>query len=134
VLAGIHAAARISIGIIWIWHGLVPKLLYHHLDERTMLAQAHLPTALLPWIGIAEILFGLTMLFTWRRRSIFLLNIVLMLLATAGVAINSPAYFTAAFNPLTLNVSIMSLALIGWLASRTLPSARRCVRVAEETQ
>jgi hypothetical protein len=134
VLAGIHAAARISIGIIWIWHGLVPKLLYHHIDERTMLAQAHLPAALLPWIGIAEILFGLIMLFAWRRRNIFLLNIVLMLLATAGVAINSPAYFTAAFNPLTLNVSIISLALIGWLASRTLPSARRCLRVAEETR
>jgi hypothetical protein len=133
-LAGIHAAARFSIGFIWIWHGLVPKLLYHHFEERTMLTQAHLPVRLLPLIGAAEILFGLIMLFAWRIRSLFWINVVLMIFATATVAINSPAYLAAAFDPLTLNLAVISLAITGWLASRTLPSARRCLRVPEEAR
>jgi hypothetical protein len=47
----IHAVARLSMATIWIWHGLVPKLRYQQIDERTMLAQAGLPVGLLPWIG-----------------------------------------------------------------------------------
>jgi hypothetical protein len=74
------------------------------------------------------------MLIAWRIRSLFPLNIVLMLLAIVAVAIHSPAYLTAAFNPLTLNLCVISLAVIGWVASRTLPSARTCLRVAGETR
>jgi len=134
LLAGIHAVARLSISVIWIWHGLVPKLLYRHVDERMMLTQAHLPIALLPWIGTVEILFGLIMLIAWRMRGLFLVNIAVMVLATIGVAINSPAYLTAAFDPLTLNLAVISLAAIGRLASRSLPSALRCLRVADESR
>jgi hypothetical protein len=133
-LSWIHAVARIAIGAVWIWHGLVPKLLFQNPDERVMLTQAHLPIALLPWIGAGEILFGLTMLIVWRMRSLFFINIALMVLATAAVAIRSPAYFTAAFNPFTLNLCVASLSAIGWLASRILPSSRSCLRIAEERQ
>ena len=34
-LALIHALARVSLATIWIWHGLVPKLLYQHLDVQS---------------------------------------------------------------------------------------------------
>jgi hypothetical protein len=133
-LSWIHAVARITIGAVWIWHGLVPKLLFRNVDERVMLTQAHLSTALLPWVGAGEILLGFIMFIAWRMRSLFPLNIALMLIAIVDVAIHSPAYLTAAFNPLTLNLCVISLAVIGWVASRTLPSARSCLRVAGETR
>jgi hypothetical protein len=129
-----HAVARLSIGTIWIWHGLVPKLLYRHIDERAMLAQAAMPPGLLPWIGGLEILFGALILFRWSWRAIFLANIALLVLATVAVALNSPVYLTAAFNPLTLNLAMIALSIVGWLSSAMLASSRRCRRFAPREQ
>jgi uncharacterized membrane protein YphA (DoxX/SURF4 family) len=126
--AFIHAVARLAIAFIWIWHGLVPKLIYHHIDERTMLAQAGLPLHLLPWIGLLEIIFGLAVLATWKRRSVFPANILFMLIATVVVATRSPAYLSAAFNPVTLNLAAIALSIIGWIAAKYVPSARHCLR------
>lgn len=130
----IHAVARISIATIWIWHGLVPKLLYQHIDERTMLAQAGLPVVLLPWIGGLEILFGALILYGWSQRSIFVANIAFMVLATVAVALNSPVYLTATFTPVTLNLAIIALAIVGWLSSAMLASSRRCQRFVPKVQ
>lgn len=124
----IHAVSRVAIAFIWIWHGLVPKILFHHIDEQTMLAQAGLSTHVLPLIGAVEIIFGLFVLATWNRRSVFLLNILFMLFALAAVAVHSPAYLSAAFNPVTLNLEVVALSIAGWVATRFMPSARRCLR------
>jgi hypothetical protein len=124
----IHTIARLMLAFIWIWHGLVPKLIFHHIDEQTMLSQAGVPALFLPWIGALEILFGLIILATWNRRSVFLWNILIMIIATIMVAIHSPAYLTAAFNPVTLNFAVIAFSGIGWIAARFLPSARRCLR------
>jgi hypothetical protein len=124
----INAIARLTIAFIWIWHGLVPKLIFSHIDERTMLTQAGLPVHLLPWIGALEIAFGLLVLATWNLRFIFTLNILLMLIATIAVAINSVSYLSAAFNPVTLNSAVIALSIVGWIAARNAPSARRCLR------
>lgn len=124
----IHAIARITLAFIWIWHGLIPKLIFRQSDERAMLTQAGLPVEWLPWIGAAEIAFGLLVLFTWNRRVVLVANALLMVAATVAVAINSPAYLTSAFNPVTLNLAVIALSILGWIASRSLPTARRCLR------
>ena len=131
-LALIHAVARIALAGVWIWHGLVPKLLFRNPDERRMLADAGIAPSLIPFtlkvFGAAEILFGLLFLTTWRRRSIFLLNAGLMVVALAAVGRRSPRYLRAAFNPVTLNLLVAAVSVVGWLASRSLPSARNCLR------
>ena len=129
-LSVIHALCRVSLACVWIWHGLVPKLLFQDADERLLLAQAGLATQWLPWIGGAEIAFGVLVLGLWRLRSMFLLQIVLMLAALGAVARQSPMYLSHAFNPVTLNLLVVTVAAVGWIASRTLPSAGRCLRTA----
>lgn len=126
----IHAVARLSIAFIWIWQGLVPKLIFRHVDEGQMLAQAGLSVGLLPWIGAGEVLVGILILYTWRVRAIFLANAVLMVVITAAVAARSPGYLEAAFNPVTLNLGVLALAITGWIASKTIPSAVRCLRIS----
>jgi len=126
--AAIHAIARAVIAFVWIWHGLVPKLIFHAADERRMLIEAGLPVAVLPWFGAAEIVFGVAMLASWRFRSIFLLNVALMAGALLGVVLKSPEYLTAAFNPVTLNLLLAALAAIGYLAAGRMPAASRCLR------
>ncbi len=130
----IHATVRLTIAFVWVWHGLVPKLLFRNLDERIMLAQAGLSGSWMLWIGTGEIVFGLVVLLLWRRRSVFVVNAALMLVALAAVAVRSPAYLQAAFNPVTLNLGMVALSVAGWIASKTLPSASRCLRTAPKDQ
>ncbi len=130
-LASIHAIARLTIAFTWLWHGLVPKLIFRNIDEQIMLKNAGASVAVLPWMGGAEVLVGLLFLMFWRSRIPLLLNAVLMLLATITVALQSPLYLRAAFNPVTLNVGMIALSLAGWLASKKLPSAKKCKRKKE---
>lgn len=132
-LAVIHAVARLTVAFIWIWHGLVPKLLFRNPDERLMLTDAGLPGELVTFFGVAEILFGVLMLIAWRANAAFAATVVLMILAIAGVAVSSPRYLTAAFNPVTLNLSMIAISVVGWLAQPYLPTATRCLR-AEPTR
>ena len=127
-LSVIHAVVRVALAFVWIWHGLVPKLLFPNVDERAMLQQAGIPITWLPWIGGMEVVFGIAMLCTWNVRAVLILNAGLMVIATVAVAVNSPDYLKAAFNPVSLNLALLALSMVGWLASRTLPSARRCLR------
>jgi DoxX-like protein len=127
-LSVIHACSRFAIAIIWLWQGLLPKLLFNDADERAMIAASHLSTALVPMMGLIEIAIAACAILSWRRRSFFLLNIVAMVVALANVAITSPSYLVAAFNPVTLNLAMIALSLVGYIAAAEIPSASRCLR------
>jgi hypothetical protein len=124
----IHAVARLGIAFTWMWHGLVPKLLFANSDEKAMVVAAGLPLRLLPVIGALELLFAAASLLLWRWRTWFLVNAVLTAAALVGVALRSPAYLVAAFNPVTLNGGMIVLSIVGYLASADIPSASRCLR------
>jgi hypothetical protein len=129
-LALIHAFARLGIAFIWLWQGLMPKILFPSLDEQTMMAATGLPVSFLPFIGVLELLFAAATLALWRWRKLFLLNALAMVAALVTVALNSPSYLVTAFNPVTLNVATILLSIIGYLAAANLPSASRCLRRA----
>jgi hypothetical protein len=48
--------------------------------------------------------------------------------ALVSVALQSPSYLFAAFNPVTLNVAMIILSALGYLSARDLPSAAHCLR------
>lgn len=127
-----HAIARITLAIVFLYQGLVPKLLYHHPSELRMLSDGGLSAESAGWVsfavGGAEIVLGLVLLFAWRARWPFIPILALMPLALLGVAITSPSVLTEAFNPVVLNVAVAALAAVGWLTSIDLPSAARCLR------
>jgi uncharacterized membrane protein YphA (DoxX/SURF4 family) len=132
VFAAAAVVVRLTIGFVWIWHGMVPKLLFRDPNEQIMLTQAGLPISLLPLVGVVEVTFGVVMLLALRQRWLFLLNAGVMLLALAGVAVRSPQYLWQAFNPVTLNVCVTALSLIGFLVGKRIPSARNCLRRAPQ--
>jgi hypothetical protein len=114
----IYAVARGTVAFVWIYHGLVPKLLLRHPGELAMLRQSGLfrgrEALVLPVIGAGEILFGLLLLACWRMRALLLVQVLLLLGLTAGALAAAPATFVAPFNPLTLNLSLGALGLIGF--------------------
>jgi len=127
----VNTVARLSLCFIWVFQGVVPKLLFENADELEMLSDAGVSSSsaltLLRVLGFAEVVFGLTFLVTWGRRWPFLLTVLLMVVATVGVSISSPQFLVSAFNPISLNVAVAALAISGFLVDRNLPSSRNCL-------
>ena len=131
----VHLLARLTVAFIWLWHGLVPKLIFMHADELSPLTAmgASLQSARLQVIacGWIEIAIGMTVLLWWRARWPLWLTIVAMPVALIGVLLTVPRLFAAAFNPMTLNASMFMLAIIALVSGRCIPSARNCLRRPE---
>jgi hypothetical protein len=131
----IYAVSRGTMAFIWFYHGLVPKLLYHDRIELDLLSRIaprqslHTAATL---AGVVELSFAFLLILLWRRTWPLWLTLVLMLAGIPVVAISAPEYLTAAFNPVTLNISLATLALVGIIARRDLPTASRCRRKAEK--
>ncbi len=124
----VHAFARFGIAFTWLWQGLVPKILFASFDERAMVAAVGLPRGLVPAFGALELVFAAATVCLWRWRSFFLLNVLAMVGALSAVALKSPTYLVAAFNPVTLNVGMVLLSIIGYISAVDLPTATRCRR------
>lgn len=126
-----HAIARIGLAVIWVYQGLVPKLLYPDSGELEIMRRARLfrrvgPTVL-RLLGVGQIGVGVALIGLWRTRALFVLNVLALLALTAGAA-RTPRLFRAPFNPAALNVAMLALAMIGYVVGRSLPSASSCLR------
>ncbi len=133
-----YGLARSTLGFVWIWHGLIPKLIFNHPDELAMFTDAginsELANLLVSTVGIIEIVFGLVVLCLWRWVAPLWATLIFMIIATIGVAVNSPQYLISAFNPVTLNVQLFTLAVIALILKRDLPTARSCLRKKPESE
>ncbi len=128
----IHASSRLALAIIWLYQGIVPKVIYQDSGELDILrgsgAFPGREAEVLVAIGFGEIAFGLLHLLLWRWRGLFAGNIVLLLLLASGAAVSQPSVFLQPFNPTTLTIGMAALSVVGLLSQRHLPSARRCLR------
>ncbi|QMV65856.1 DoxX-like family protein [Pseudomonas berkeleyensis] len=127
-LAQIAWLARLALALVFIWHGLAPKILWLSPDEVAMIGAHSLAdyplfaTEVIARIaGVAEILLGIVLL-TLRRQRWFLLVAGAVLLALLlDVALFSPHLLIQAFNPLSTNLAALTLCAVAWLAEA--PSA-----------
>ena len=134
----IYGICRLVVAFVWVYHGLVPKLLFRQRDEVAMLmavgVEVNHAVSILTLIGWGEIAFGLLFLLVWRRRRLFLVNTIFMLGALILVALNSPQYLVAAFNPVSLNSAMIALSIIGFISGKDMPTAKRCKRKKPEIE
>jgi hypothetical protein len=131
-----HLLSRLAIAFVWLYHGLVPKLIYRSPDELKMLRDAGIASshllASVSLLGSAEVCFAAVVIIFWRSRWPLWLTIIAMVLAFLGVTATSPRFLAAAFNPVTLNLTVTALAFIDLLVCENLPTARTCRRKAPE--
>jgi uncharacterized membrane protein YphA (DoxX/SURF4 family) len=127
-----HLVARLSLAAVWIYQGLVPKLIFRQPGELAMLRAGGLSDSLARNVcvgmGIVEVAIGLLLIVAWRSRFPVWLTLFAMPLALIAVAIRSPNVLAAPFNAVSLNLSVFALAAVCLLVGRDLPSSRRCVR------
>lgn len=128
----IYCLARATVAFVWLYEGIVPKLILRHADELTMLHALGLsgPAArsVLLAIGFIELGIGLALLLSWRWGLLLWFTLLGMPLALVCVAAGAPRYLGAPFNPVVLNFSVFVLAAIALLTRRLVPSACRCLR------
>lgn len=114
ILLSIH----FSLAILWIYQGLVPKIIAKSIDEQRFWTIFSLPEQmmffLINLVGAAEILFGLCFLVLKNKLLILLhyLNLFAMLGFSILVLLVYPLYFSAAFNPFVMNVAMATLSIV----------------------
>jgi hypothetical protein len=127
----------ISLFIIWVYQGLVPKLLVPDSGEmdilRSTVGIADYGRTLLTLMGLGEIVFGLLFIILsgQKRRGLHKTNILVLILLGLS-AVSHPATYVAPFNPITLNAAMIAISIISLLNSSELPSAGRCLRISRE--
>lgn len=121
---------NLTLGIIWIYQGLIPKILFTDTGEIEILRQSGLFNGneenILTIIGIAEIAFGVALIFI-HRKVIQYLNILGLCLLTVGAIFSDLMIFTLPFNPFSLNISMIALSIIAILNFSNLPKASNCI-------
>src|SRR5690606_1648574 len=112
-----YAVCRCTIAFIWFYHGLAPKLLYLHEDELAMSMATGLSRAGAEQVammgGALEIGMSVVVLLFWRQRWPLLLTVVAMFGLLAFVVMFQPVLVSAAFNPMTTNIAVIALSVVG---------------------
>ena len=105
---------QLSLAALWIYQGLVPKILFQAQDElRIWLLQGFdesLALALMQLSGAAEMMFGCLLLMLKPSRLLHGLNILAMLGLSLLIIALEPLYFSKAFNPFVMNGAMAALS------------------------
>ncbi|MEK3995241.1 DoxX-like family protein [Psychrobacillus sp. FSL K6-2365] len=119
---------------VWIYQGLIPKLIMMHPEEVALTfallplkpSQAHNMVAI---IGVIEIIFGLIWILYRNKKRLLVLQLAILPLLTVSAIVADSSVLSHPFNPITFNLSLIVLTIIGLFLSKNIPTARRCKRV-----
>ncbi|GFN31742.1 DoxX-like family protein [Paenibacillus xylaniclasticus] len=132
----VHYVSIAMITMVWIWMGLVPKLLVPNggdlklMESLGLFAGAEEETLTL--LGFIEVIFGVAAIGFHRVKYNWLLQIgMLTILTVAGLAAD-PSLLAAPFNPLLVSIPMFGLIAAVWLTMDVVPSASRCIRVRNQ--
>lgn len=113
-----YLICRCTVAFIWLYHGLVPKLLGPHSDELAMnmaIGLDHRQATLLAYTaGVGEIIFGALILLFWRKRWPLALSAAGMTALLCFALIFQPTLAMAAFNPVTMNICVLALSIVAY--------------------
>jgi uncharacterized membrane protein YphA (DoxX/SURF4 family) len=116
---------RLGLGFLWIYEGLILKLLLPLSDlERDVVAASGLiPNGFEEWLlhslGVLEILLGLLLLLGVRLRLLCLAQIIVVGLFTLLIPFQHPATLAHPFGLLIKNIPILAAVIALWLLQKS---------------
>lgn len=126
----VKIVARVSLGLVWIYEGLVPKILYAGLHpEQTALVRRwglywRTPEFTLRALGMAQVAAGLVLLIGWAERATVAATALGMMVLMVLVAGGLPSMLTDPFGALAKDICLVACAATVWLLA-PLPARRR---------
>jgi uncharacterized membrane protein YphA (DoxX/SURF4 family) len=124
----IKVTARVALGFVWIYEGLVPKLLFVRADELALVQKSGLVWRSPEWtllvMGIAQIAVGLWLIVGWAERSAVLVATAWMLILIVLVAGGNPGMLTDPYGALVKDVCLLACAFTVWMLAPIVASSR----------
>ena len=121
-LTHISFISRLSLGFLFIYHGLVPKILWLSPVETQLvsLSGLDLPANIVSLLaGIGEVLLGGSIIFFRKSIIPIYVAVVVLLLLLLFVGLVSPKYLVEAFNPVTTNMLGLSFCYLIWFVHKS---------------
>jgi uncharacterized membrane protein YphA (DoxX/SURF4 family) len=124
LFARVQLARRVSrwaLGLVWVYEGLVPKILFgaRHPEQTALVAQSalmvHSAEATLAGLGIVQTLLGLVLLTGWKDRWAALMATLFMALLMVLVALGRPGMLTDPFGALVKDLCLAACAAVVWV-------------------
>lgn len=115
ILQQILKLCQLMLAALWIYQGLVPKLIFQVQDEQYVWQTLNIPMTYIHWMislsGIIEIIFGSLFLLTTHKH-VHWLNILGLIGLFIFVLFIYPNRIYQAFNPVVMNSAMISLSVI----------------------
>ncbi|WP_051541157.1 DoxX-like family protein [Caldalkalibacillus mannanilyticus] len=112
----IYMVCKTALGIVWIWEGLVPKILFPSVEEIEMVARTRLawwdPASFIPFLGVWEVALGLLLLMGIRPRIMASLSLGLLLFFTLVLPFYEPSLLYHPYGAITKNLGLLSCSFV----------------------
>ncbi|NNH00556.1 DoxX-like family protein [Acinetobacter sp. ANC 5414] len=107
---------QITLAVLWIYQGLIPKILFQSSAEigiwQTIGLELHLAKIAVALSGMIEIMFGYTFLIWQKAAFIHQLNILGLSGLLLLIMFTDPLQLTTAFNPVVMNIAMIALSML----------------------
>lgn len=117
----IKTIARWALGLVWLYEGLVPKILFLRADEIDLVQRSGLvwrsPVWTLLILGIAQMLVGLWLLAGLAERVAIFVSTGWMLVLIVLVAGGNPGMLTDPYGALIKDLCLLACAMTVWQLS-----------------
>lgn len=123
-----YVASRLALAFIWLYHGLVPKLIFRHQTELDLVELGptfHTPETTLLLAGTCEVVLGVLVLILWKQAWPIMLSIAGFAALMIGALWLLPEIAMHAFNPVTLSISAIAFGCINLSERHRITDARR---------
>ncbi|AFK18229.1 hypothetical protein E6P09_05555 [Haloferax mediterranei ATCC 33500] len=126
-----HAVTRIGLALIWMYQGLIPKLLVLHPAERAPfvgLGLEAIAAEAVVVLGLLEVAFGITLLWRWRSAWLAYLGGLAPVALTAGAVLSDPSLALGPYNPVVTTIGMVALGVAAGRLAGRVPTAANCLR------
>jgi hypothetical protein len=130
-----HALARVGLALIWLYQGLIPKLLVSHPAERAPFEQLGLGAVsgeAVAALGILEVGVGLALLVRWRSAWLAYVAGLAPIGLTAGAVLSDLSVALGPYNPVVTTLGMAALGVIAGSLAGRVPTAANCLRSPPE--
>ncbi|CDQ40325.1 DoxX-like family protein [Virgibacillus salexigens] len=121
---------------VWIYHGLTSKLIHQHPAELSMMQmtfsiKANEASVLVIVTGMVEVIIGLLWLGYKNRGLLYRIQIVIFLIFAIVSSLTVPSQLFHPFNPITFNMALLVISIVGLTIYKNIPTAKNCKRKQE---
>lgn len=125
----VRVVSRTALGLVWLYEGIVPKLLFPRPEQTALVRASGLsfaaPGLILQLMGAAQALVGIWLLSGIAERAAAVFATAWMCVLIVLVARGNPAMLTDPFGALAKDLCLIACAYTVWVLSPEKPRSRK---------